>query len=238
MTSDPHQNAPPDRVLITAGPTHEPIDAVRYLANRSSGRMGIALAETATARGHPTTLVLGPTTHPPPDHSHLTVCRFLSTAELQFQLARLWPEHDLLLMTAAVADYRPVGVDPRGKLRRRSSPGERLHLELEATPDLLQELARTARPDQCIVGFALEPAATLLEAAAGKLRRKGLDAIVANPLPTPESSRVTATVLLADGSQLHPPPDLAKPDFARWLFDQLPAIRTGHAAGHEPGRRP
>src|SRR5688500_9859369 len=93
-------------VLITAGPTHEPIDSVRYIANRSSGRMGLALAEAAMERGWATTLVLGPTPLTPTENSHLRIVRFQSTDDLQSLLGKLWPSHDVLFMAAAVADYR------------------------------------------------------------------------------------------------------------------------------------
>src|SRR5688500_7711901 len=93
------------RCLITAGPTHEPIDEVRYLGNRSSGRMGIALAAASTRRGWQTTLLLGPTHLEPPQHSCLKVLRFQTAAELQALLHSQWPLHDVLLMAAAVADY-------------------------------------------------------------------------------------------------------------------------------------
>ena len=95
------------RLLITAGPTHEPLDQVRYLGNRSSGRMGLALAEAAAARGLPTTLLLGPLEaerfHV---HSHLSIERFQTAADLERLLADQWPYHDILFMAAAVADYR------------------------------------------------------------------------------------------------------------------------------------
>jgi phosphopantothenoylcysteine decarboxylase / phosphopantothenate---cysteine ligase len=208
------------RVLITAGPTHEPIDAVRYLGNRSSGRMGVALAEAAAARGWQATLLLGPTAlPPPPDGSHLTVVRFQTTADLQALLRDHWPRHDLLIMAAAVADYRPRASVPQtaAKIKRGSAS---FTLELEPTPDLLAELAAVAQPRQTLVGFALEPAERLLPSAREKLAHKRLHAIVANPLETMDSPTITATVLCADGRVLTPPADMPKAAFARWLLDQ------------------
>ena len=207
----------PPRILITAGPTHEPIDEVRYLANRSSGRMGIALAEAAARRGHPTTLLLGPTHLVPDVHPSLEVRRFRTTSDLQRSLEALWPRHDLLIMAAAVADYRPPEGECRlGKLRRS---GEPLVLELEPTPDLVGSLER--RGDQRIVGFALEPADRLETAAHEKLDRKHLDAIVANPLDTMDAERVSA-VLIRSGADDEPaPPGLTKPAFAEWLLDRV-----------------
>jgi phosphopantothenoylcysteine decarboxylase/phosphopantothenate--cysteine ligase len=225
------------RVLITAGPTHEPIDAVRYLGNRSSGQLGIALAEAAAVRGMTTTLLLGPTALPPPHRSHLTVHRFQTTAELQTLLRKHWPQHDVLIMAAAVADYRPsllgslslreragVRVDESNSDVKIKRGSQTLTLELEPTPDLLAEAAATARPEQRMIGFALEPADRLLNSAREKLRNKELHAIVANPLETMESPTITAVLLLADGRELAPPSNMPKPDFAIWLLDQLPAM--------------
>ncbi|MEE2681839.1 MAG: phosphopantothenoylcysteine decarboxylase [Planctomycetota bacterium] len=211
-------NAPP-RVLISAGPTHEPIDAVRYLGNRSSGRMGLSLADAAVAAGCPTTLLLGPTTRTPIDHSMLRVERFQSCADLERLLNDAWPDHELLFMAAAVADYRPVETCEGGKLRRRSG---RRSLELEPTPDLLAGLAGCSRDDQLRIGWALEPRDELMSSARAKLDRKSLDAIIANPLETLESDRIEATLLGADGTTRTPdPPSVSKHEFAVWLLEQV-----------------
>lgn len=207
-------------MLITAGPTHEPIDAVRYLANRSSGRMGLSLAEAALARGHTVTLLLGPSALCPPPGAD--VHAFTSTADLERLLETHWPQSDVLLMTAAVADYRPARM-PQGKIRRSASA---LRLELEPTPDLLAAAVAAARPGQTVIGFALEPAEELEGAARAKLGAKGAHAIVANPLETMGSRTIWAIVLLPDGRVLRPPGGtLSKRAFADWLLDQLPAIR-------------
>ena len=222
----------PLSVLITAGPTHEPIDGVRYLANRSSGRMGIALAEAATSRGLTTTLLLGPSPLAPPEHSQLTTRRFQTTAQLQTLLTELWPSHAVLLMAAAVADYRPARPQaPAAKRPRRGS----WSLELEATPDLLAALAARARDDQVTIGFALEPADRLAVSAREKLAAKTVDAIVANPMETIGDELITGTLLLRDGTERTPPqPRCTKRAFADWLLDQVVQIRgmgpTGQAA--------
>ena len=209
-------NTPP-RVLISAGPTHEPIDAVRYLGNRSSGRMGLCLADAAVAIGCPTTLLLGPGTLSPTEDSALTVKRFQSCADLKGLLDETWPDHDLLFMAAAVADYRPVETCEGGKLRRTAGPRS---LELEPTPDLLAGLAETSRDDQMRIGWALEPRDQLLASARAKLTRKGLDAIVANPLETLDSDRIDATLLRPDGTALSPGgKPLGKTEFAAWLLE-------------------
>ena len=212
------------RVLITAGPTHEPIDRVRYIGNRSSGRMGIALAEACIARGWPATLLLGPVAIPPPQHSHLSVLRFQTAADLQRLLWEHWPLHDLLLMAAAVADYTVAGV---GDMESRAIPekikraGDRLTLELVPTPDLLASLAPITRANQTVVGFALEPAADLVRESLRKLAGKRLDAIVANPLTTMDSPDVSAMLILPDGHSVQASGSLSKIDFARWLLGQI-----------------
>lgn len=226
MMASHQTSTPPLRVLITAGPTHEPIDAVRYIGNRSSGRMGIALAEAALRRGLSTTLALGPTSLRPPEDSHLRLVRFQTAADLEQAMNELWPAHDVLFMAAAVADYR-LGEDAvaeagSDKLQRRS---DGLALNLVATPDLLQALAAKTRPDQTLIGFALEPAERLIDSARRKLSQKGVSAMVANPLQTMDSTEITATVVIRGGQTLQPPASMLKTDFAQWLLDCLPQIR-------------
>lgn len=212
------------RLLITAGPTHEPIDAVRYIGNRSSGRMGLSLAEAAASRGWPTTLLLGPTPLTPPVNPHIHTLRFQTTSDLQLFLRTQWPQHDVLFMVAAVADYRPVpathGADGTAayKIKRGDAP---LTLQLEPTPDLVAEVTTTSRPDQFVIGFALEPEDRLLASAKEKLVRKRLHAIVANPLETMDSPTINGCVILTDGSTLAPGKVLPKPAFADWLLDVL-----------------
>jgi phosphopantothenoylcysteine decarboxylase/phosphopantothenate--cysteine ligase len=222
-------------MLVTAGPTHEPIDAVRYIGNRSSGRTGLAIANAAAERGLPTTLLLGPIDYASlreglPQDSHVRVIRFQTTSDLERLLHGEWPNHDVLVMAAAVADYRPkrrgdgVADAPAGKLRRRDVG---LTLELESTPDLLAGLAGMTRPDQCVIGFALEPREALLDTAIEKMSRKHLDAIVANPLETMGSDVIEAIVLLRDGRQwnLTPHGPAAKNAFAAALVDRILATR-------------
>ncbi len=201
-------------MLITAGPTHEPLDAVRYIANRSSGRMGIDLAAAARAAAWDVTLLLGPVSLPAPDG--VRTVSFVSTADLQALLAEHFPHCDVLIMAAAVADYRPARV-AEGKLPR--ADGE-LVLELKPTPDLAAGCVACKRLEQRIIGFALEEPASLAARAQEKLRRKGLDAIVANPLATMGADVITATLFTAAGEQITPPSNTArtKAEFARWLI--------------------
>lgn len=211
------------RVLITAGPTREPIDAVRYISNRSSGRLGIALAQSAVAAGHEVRLLLGPGVCLPRGGmaKSCTVERFETAADLGSLLARHFPQCDLLVMAAAVADYRPR-MGPRvPKMPRRE--GHPLVLSLEATPDLVAKMAKGKRKDQRVIAFALEEPAHLEERAAVKLRRKGVDAVVANPLDTMDGRTIESIVLVAGGQRLTPGP-MRKRSFARWLFAHLDEI--------------
>jgi len=215
------------RLLITAGPTHEPIDRVRYIGNRSSGRMGIALAEAALALEIPATLLLGPVeAERLPDYSSQSLARFRTAADLQALLKTHWPAHDILLMAAAVADYRARTIPQDEKLRRGDLA---LTITLDPVPDLLTDCAINSRPDQVLIGFALEPANELLESAKSKLARKGIDAIVANPLETLGSDHISGS-LVTSQSVLKPPQPQAlaarvtKREFARWLIGQAVEI--------------
>lgn len=208
------------RLLITAGPTHEPIDAVRYLGNRSSGRLGIELADQAVNLGWPAHLLLGPT-HLLPQNNQTQLTRFGSTANLASALNSTLSDCDILIMAAAVADYTPAAPSLHAKIRRSES--EPLTVELKPTPDLLAACSKAARPDQLLVGFALEPADGLHEAATGKLRRKGVDLIVANPLETMEAEDIEATLIASE--PLHQfeqeSSKLSKVEFAAWLLPIL-----------------
>jgi phosphopantothenoylcysteine decarboxylase/phosphopantothenate--cysteine ligase len=205
------------RLLITAGPTREPIDAVRFIGNRSSGRMGLALAEAARAAGHEVTLLLGPV-EVRGDFGDIELHRFETTDELRALLAQHFPACDVLVMAAAVADYRPTQVVP-WKMPRESS-GKALTLPLQPTPDLVAEVAAARRPQQLIIAFALEAQDQLEQRAADKLARKGVQAIIANPLETMDAPDVTAVVLWADGRRDAPGP-MSKGEFARWLIGRI-----------------
>ncbi len=226
------EHADQPSLLITAGPTYEPIDAVRFIGNRSSGRLGSALADEAARRAWPVTLMLGPNARAPAD-ARVRVLRFESTADLQSLLEDQLPGHDVLVMAAAVADFRPAPdeIDPAGK-RRRDKDG--LTLRLEPTPDLLAACAARARPDQLLVGFALEPEAELLASARRKLARKSIDLIVANPLETMDSPSIRARLIgnpakgLSTDVQTDGP--VSKPAFAGWLLDQLAPLARQRAA--------
>ncbi len=226
--TQPRPSPLPLRILVTAGPTHEPVDAVRYIANRSSGRMGVALADAALRRGHSVTLLLGPTAVVIPAHSRLTPIRFQTVADLQTLLRQHWPSHDLLIMAAAVADFRPVPpAAPQQKLPRTSAG---LTLTLEPTPDLLAEMATLATAGQTTIGFALESPDHLESRALEKLQRKGIDAIVANPIETMDSDSIRGILLSRHGTVKPPQDILDKVAFAQWLIlqaEELHRAKTG-----------
>lgn len=208
------------KILITAGPTREPIDAVRFISNRSSGRMGLALADAAAQAGHDVTLLLGPVLAPSTLGDRVEVIRFQTTAELQKLLEKHFPGCDQLIMAAAVADYR-VAHFTEGKTQRK----KQLKIELEGTPDLVAEIAKTKRDDQRVIAFALEEPHELEARAVAKMKRKGVDAIVANPLVTMEGDSISAVLLHADGRREEPDGGaaLSKIVFARWLIETLSA---------------
>lgn len=205
-------------VLTTAGPTREPLDAVRFLSNRSSGTLGTAVANAAARAGHTATLLLGPVTRVVDPHPAVTLVRFETTDDLRYALEKHFPAADVLIMAAAVGDYALAGPLP-GKTERKDD----LTLKLTATPDLVAGVAQTKRPDQTVIAFALEEDARLEPRAAAKMKRKGVDAIVANPLSTMNAADIDAVLLTAAGRREQPGP-MPKPDFAAWLIDQLPRI--------------
>lgn len=203
------------RILITAGPTREPIDAVRYLSNRSSGKMGAALAAAGLRSGHSATLILGPVTTPMPQG----VRRIdVETAEhMRDAVMREFPAHDVLIMSAAVADYRPKDFNP-GKIDR----GGAIMIEFEATEDIVAAASRAKRGDQRTVGFSLESGGNV-DRAKQKMHRKGLDLIVYNPTDTMGSEVIQSVLLYPDGrsEQL---PSRGKAEFADILLQRVTAL--------------
>ncbi|CAA9499511.1 MAG: Phosphopantothenoylcysteine decarboxylase / Phosphopantothenoylcysteine synthetase [uncultured Solirubrobacteraceae bacterium] len=169
------------RVLVTAGGTREPIDAVRFVGNRSSGRMGFALAEQATRRGARVTVVAANVALP--RHPAVEYVDVTTAAELGAACAERFADADVLLMAAAVADFRPAAAHD-GKLKKDTA-GESLRLDLERTPDVLSGLAAARRPEQTLIGFAAEHGEGAIAYGRGKLERKGLDAVVVNDVAAP-----------------------------------------------------
>ena len=188
------------RVLVTAGGTREPIDSVRYIGNRSSGRMGFALAARAAARGAQVTLVAANVALPVP--VGVTVIEVSTAAELAAACDREFDRCDVLLMAAAVADFRPR--DPAGhKLKKDAGPPR---VELEPTEDVISGLAARRGPGQVLVGFAAEHGDGALAYARAKLARKRLDAVVVNDVSQPgigfDSSENEVTVVTVTHERL------------------------------------
>ena len=198
------------RVLITAGPTREPIDAVRFIGNRSSGRMGAAIADAVITAGHEVTLIVGPVGIPMPAQARRI--NIETAAQMHESVLREFPSHDLLIMAAAVADYRPKHIQD-GKLAREGN----LTIECEPTEDIVASAGIIKRPDQRTIGFSLEVRGNL-DRAREKLSHKQLDLIVYNPTETMESDAVEATLIWADG-RTKELARLAKGEFAALLLN-------------------
>ena len=186
-------------VLVTAGGTREPIDAVRFVGNRSSGRMGWALAEEAARRGARVTVVAANVSLPRrPGIEYMDVS---TAAELARACRERFPAADVLLMAAAVADYRPATV--REDKIKKTEAGDALQLELERTEDVLTALSAERRPDQLLVGFAAEHGDRAVAHARDKLERKRLDAVVVNDVSAPgiafDAPDNEVTIVTADG---------------------------------------
>jgi phosphopantothenoylcysteine decarboxylase/phosphopantothenate--cysteine ligase len=208
-------------VLVTAGGTREPIDPVRYLSNRSSGKQGHALADEAAARGADVTLV---TTVDRPTTSGVDVVRVDTAAEMEDAVLSRSDAADVILMAAAVADFRPKATADE-KLKKADGLPEIL---LEPTNDILAELGKRRRPGQTIVGFAAETE-RLREHAADKLARKGIDLIVANDVSAPDAGFAhdtnRAVILDAEGRSLDVPLS-DKRDVARTVLDAVARRRS------------
>jgi phosphopantothenoylcysteine decarboxylase/phosphopantothenate--cysteine ligase len=168
------------KVLVTAGGTREPLDAVRYIGNRSSGRMGVALADEAARRGADVTLVLAAATARP--SAPMRVLDAPTAAEMERLTLEESAAAQVVLMTAAVADYRPADA----QAGKRPKSREPWHIELVATTDILNRLGELRRPGQVLVGFAAEHGDGAVERARAKLERKRVDMIVVNDISRPD----------------------------------------------------
>ncbi len=187
------------KMLITAGPTYEPIDPVRFIGNRSSGKMGIAIADAAAQRGADVTLILGPSQHLPVQPS-VKIVR-VETAQQMYEAARQYfPETDIAVLAAAVADYRPAVAAPQ-KIKRN---GDSLTIELVQNPDIAATLGKQKRANQLLIGFALETH-NEVENAKGKLERKNFDLIVLNSLNDPGAGfdlNTNRIIIIGKGNKL------------------------------------
>lgn len=221
------------RVVVSAGPTVEDIDPVRYLSNRSSGQMGFAIARAAAARGAQVTLVAGPVgLSTPAGVRRVDVRGALAMREALWQaIGPGLDDADVLIMSAAVSDFRPA--EAHGEKRKRAGEGEKTSLELLQNPDLLAEIgrARGARARPVLVGFAVETASDehMIGYALGKLRSKGVDLVVANhaadSLGRPDNRAILVSELEAEAL-----PPLPKADLAARILDRVGRLCAGGAS--------
>lgn len=212
-------------VLITAGPTHEPIDPVRYIANHSSGKMGYALAEEARDRGARVTLVSGPTALIDP--AGVNTIRVNTAEEMAEEVERHREEAEIIIAAAAVADFTPAHVADQ-KLKRREMSESEMKIELRPTRDILRSLGERKRSDQIVVGFALETA-SLIDAARAKLFEKNCDMIVANAANEQGAGFAfdTNKVTLVTANNETALPLMSKRECAVVIFDAIERLATG-----------
>ena len=205
------------KVLVTAGPTREPIDPVRFITNRSSGKMGYALAEAAREMDADVTLVSGPVSLQPP--SGVRVLPVETTEDLLEVMRSEAPLHDIVIQSAAPADYRPDCVADQ-KIKKKH--GDPLELRLTETPDVARAVGELRRPGQFIVGFAAETE-NLLDHARQKLDRKNLDMIIANDVTRPgagfDVDTNIITIITRDG--IRDVPMMSKKELARVILDAI-----------------
>jgi phosphopantothenoylcysteine decarboxylase/phosphopantothenate--cysteine ligase len=212
------------KVLVTAGGTREPIDAVRYVGNRSSGRMGFALAEEAARRGADVTVIAANVSLP--RRAGIEYVDAQSAEDLAVACEERFESADLLLMAAAVADYRPAL--PRAGKLKKDQTGAELELRLVRTTDVLATLAARRRPGQLLVGFAAEHGEDALAYAREKLERKGLDAIVVNDVGTPGiafDSPDNEVTVLTESAELQVP-RASKAEVATAILDAVLSRRS------------
>ncbi len=208
------------QLLVTAGPTQERIDPVRYITNRSSGKMGYAIAEAAAKRGALVTLVTGPVNLETPDK--VNAVRILSTQELYDAMTELCRENDIVVQAAAPADFTPASVAEQ-KIKKQGD-GD-LTLVLRQTPDVAAKVGQLKRAGQVLVGFAAETQ-DVLKNAQGKLKKKNLDMIVANDVTAPGAGFDVDTniVTFVTKGNTETLPCLPKSQVAEELLDRAMAI--------------
>ena len=211
-----------ERILITAGATREPIDPVRFISNRSSGKMGFALAEAARKRGATVCIVRGFTSAAPPSDVELITAN--SAEEMRTEVLREIENATVFIAAAAVADYRPKQLS-ENKIKKHASE---LTLELERTPDILSEVASQRRDGQLLVGFAAETE-NVIANAQRKLRDKNLDIVVANDVSRDDSGfdsdSNAVTILVGDKPQSIEVPLTTKLEVADRILDEVLQLR-------------
>ena len=217
------------RVLVTAGGTREPIDSVRYVGNRSSGRMGFAVAVEAARRGADVEVVAANVSLPHEEGIHYMD---VETAEqLEQATLRAFEYADVLVMAAAVADFRPAS--PEASKIAKDERADGMSLALEPTVDVLTEVSQRRRPEQLLMGFAAEHGEGAVERARGKLERKGLDAVVVNDISRGDigfDSEENEVTILTAGEERRIPFG-PKVQIARSIVDTVEELRGGQAPG-------
>lgn len=205
------------KVLVTAGPTEEAIDPVRYITNHSTGKMGYSIAKAAMERGAEVTLVSGPVALEPP--MFVDVVNVRSAAEMAEAVKSRAKSCDIIIKSAAVADYRPVTV-AQEKIKKKE--GEKSSIELERTEDILSYLGAHKKPGQFICGFSMETE-NMLENSQAKLKKKNVDMIVANNLRTKGAGFGTDTnvVTLIMSDEYYELPLMSKEDVAHAILDTI-----------------
>ncbi len=213
------------KVLVTAGPTWEYLDPVRFIGNPSSGKMGYALARSAWLRGAEVTLISGPGTAPVP--YGVQVQHVTTALEMLDRVMACASENDIIIKAAAVGDYRPANREPQ-KIKRQGK--DFMGLELVQNPDIAAELGKIKRPGQLLIGFAAETT-EILENARAKMARKGLDFIVANDLTASQSgfqSDHNNVTLLSSRIERERSYSGSKDEVAYWLLDSIMELTTVH----------
>jgi phosphopantothenoylcysteine decarboxylase/phosphopantothenate--cysteine ligase len=211
------------KILVTAGPTREPLDPIRVLSNRSSGKMGYELARVAARRGARVTLVSGPTQLAAPPGINLV--RIETAEELKKKTEELYPQTNVLIMAAAVADFRPRRFHSQKQKKTEMKSAGNL-LELSSTPDILKEISKHPRRGRVLIGFAAESENTIPNAKA-KLQAKNLDLIVANDVSRPESGFEVSTnqvCLISADEKIEELPLLSKEEVAEKILDRVVKI--------------
>jgi len=209
------------RILVTAGPTHEPLDPVRYLSNPSSGKMGYAIADMAKLRGAEVILISGPTHLEPPPGVKLRSCK--TAAEMNSLVQKDFPKCDVLVMSAAVGDFTAETLE---KEKIKKSSGDSLVLNLVSTKDILMEVSKV-KNKQFVVGFAAETQ-NLIQSALEKLKKKKLDLIVANDISAPGigfQSDMNQVCLIDSHEKIENLPRMTKKEIANILLDKIKQLQ-------------
>jgi phosphopantothenoylcysteine decarboxylase/phosphopantothenate--cysteine ligase len=229
--SDQSKDLSGESILITSGATREPIDPVRFISNRSSGRMGFALAEASRDRGARVTVIAGITSVQPP--RGVRIISVSSAEEMHRAVTEAMRDATVFIGAAAVSDYR-VKNESDEKIKKSSAE---IELQLERTPDILAEVAQSRRNGQLVIGFAAETN-DLLKHAREKLIRKNLDAVVANDVSRADagfdSENNAALILLRDRDEPLELPLMSKLDVANRILDEVVRLREASSATEPP----